>query len=298
MPENLYLNPAEVLHGAWDIHVHASPSLFPRWGDAEELTKVCFDNGMAGVVLKAHHGDTVSLAYVLNKKKGLHVFGGMVLNQFVGGLNPACVDSALQLGAKIIWLPTIHAKNHRVQCGCTGGFSFQKSQADSRHAREIEISDKNGNLKTSVKEILSILNKSGVVLGTGHISKKEIFLLHDFIKTQGHEIPLLINHVFFTAPGFEVHELERLQNHNTWFELSHLTYSNVTKAATYHKAATALLQYPHYNWILVSDSGQKTNLKAPEALMEFYSRLHEIGIKKSHLVQYAQHNPNRLINRG
>ena len=39
-------------------------------------------------------------------------FGGIVLNNSVGGLNCNAIDAAIAMGAKIVWMPTVSAKNH------------------------------------------------------------------------------------------------------------------------------------------------------------------------------------------
>ena len=43
----------------------------------------------------------------------VHVYGGLVLNDTVGGLNTAAVRLAVSMGAKEIWMPTRSAENHR-----------------------------------------------------------------------------------------------------------------------------------------------------------------------------------------
>lgn len=291
MSENL----ENLLKGAYDLHVHAAPSIFPRWGDAEELVQVCDQHGMAGVVLKAHHGDTTTLARILDKHAVCSVYGGVVLNQFVGGLNPACVDAAIQLGAKIVWLPTLHAKTHRIKLGSLGGFHFQKSGLDPGLSQEITLLDGSGNLLDPMKKILDLLSGTGVVLATGHVGKDEIFALHGYIGEQKLDINLLVNHVFFTAPGLEVEDLVHLHNARTWFEVSHLTYTEITKAAPYEKVVDALKKHPDFNWIMVSDSGQKANLKCPDALVEFASQLRQRGVTKNNLTQYLKDNPRVLL---
>ena len=50
------------LHGAVDVHVHASPSIFPRLYDAEKLVAEAQATGMRGLLLKAHEGSTAELA--------------------------------------------------------------------------------------------------------------------------------------------------------------------------------------------------------------------------------------------
>ena len=101
------------LEGAIDLHVHCGPSFFTRWGDGLDLTRVCEQAGMAGVLLKAHEGSTVAQSAVLDRlSPPLMVSGGVVLNRYVGGINPAAAEAALRLGGRCIWFPTIDADAH------------------------------------------------------------------------------------------------------------------------------------------------------------------------------------------
>src|SRR5713101_5133560 len=82
--------------GAIDIHVHAGPELFTRLGDAFDIARRAQEAGMAGIVLKCHHESTVARAYFTRKViEGFDVWGGITLNQFVGGINPVAVAAAL-----------------------------------------------------------------------------------------------------------------------------------------------------------------------------------------------------------
>lgn len=68
---------------------------------------------MAGAVLKAHEASTVDRTTLIRlKEPDLLVYGGLVLNEFTGGLSPKAVDAAIRQGAKIIWMPTISANQH------------------------------------------------------------------------------------------------------------------------------------------------------------------------------------------
>jgi Family of unknown function (DUF6282) len=109
------------LDGAIDIHVHSSPEVFGRIGDAVEIARRCEAAGMRAVVFKAHHEGTTTRAYHANRElRNLTALGGLVLNDFVGGINPVAVKAALDQGAKIIWAPTMHSKHHEVTFGARG----------------------------------------------------------------------------------------------------------------------------------------------------------------------------------
>ena len=49
----------------------------------------------------------------------MQILGSVTLNDAVGGLNPFAVEAALDLGARVIWMPTISAQNHIVKHGGT-----------------------------------------------------------------------------------------------------------------------------------------------------------------------------------
>lgn len=62
---------------------------------------------MKAVVLKCHHGYTSDRAYFVRKAvPGIGVYGGVVLNNAVGGINPFVVEAAITYGTKIVWLPS------------------------------------------------------------------------------------------------------------------------------------------------------------------------------------------------
>ena len=115
------------LDGAMDLHVHCAPSFFPRWGDGLDVARACEQAGMAGVLLKAHEGSTVESAAVLDRLvPTLRVFGGVVLNRYVGGINPAAAEAALRLGGRCVWFPTLDADAHPRAFGSTGAFPVQR----------------------------------------------------------------------------------------------------------------------------------------------------------------------------
>ena len=77
-----------------------------------------FDSGMSSIVYKSHVTITSDRATIAESVvQGIHVYGGIVLNEAVGGFNPSAVEAALQLGAKVIWMPTFSAHNHIIKHG-------------------------------------------------------------------------------------------------------------------------------------------------------------------------------------
>src|SRR5262249_29416379 len=68
--------------------------------------------GHRAIVLKSHDSPTASLAWAVQRDVGdaIAVFGGICCDREVGGMNPAAVEVALELGARIVWLPTLSSR--------------------------------------------------------------------------------------------------------------------------------------------------------------------------------------------
>src|SRR6185312_13760933 len=96
-----------LLQGSIDLHIHPSPSLFPRRLDAVDAAQQAAQAGMRAIVIKSHHHTTAPELVPLKthdlKNVPVQVFGGVALNSYVGGLNPYIVDMTLRLGGKIVW---------------------------------------------------------------------------------------------------------------------------------------------------------------------------------------------------
>ena len=147
------------LEGAIDIHVHSSPEVFGRIGDAIEIAKRCEAAGMRAVVFKAHHEGTTTRAYHANRElRNLTALGGLVLNDFVGGINPVAVKAALDQGAKIIWAPTMHSKHHEETFGGRGTYGIKRQTDEGTIQRPgIEVLDARGQLSPALVQVLELI---------------------------------------------------------------------------------------------------------------------------------------------
>lgn len=275
------------LKGVYDIHIHASPSIFERWGNAEQTAEICQAAGMSGIAFKAHHGSTVELANHLNAKFRLDILGGVVLNYFVGGLNPYAVDACCALGGKFVWLPTIHAAAHEP----LGRFVFQDPKTDIIPKKGIQIANEKG-LVRSMYEILEILHNKQVVLATGHVAANEIKELLRVINKQAYNVRVLINHVFFFSPVLDEADINALKNETVWFEVSHFTQK--VDAAPIQRMAQIINNHPDAKWLVVSDSGQKNNI-APHALKDFRNLLLRQGVSRRMLYKMMVTSPQALL---
>ena len=112
------------MKGVIDMHVHTNPDLRLRAYDDFELCDAAVRVGARAIVIKTHMGDTSCRAALVNHynrivhgENDFTMFGSITLNRCVGGINPAAVENALKMGAKVVWLPTSSARNHLEKLG-------------------------------------------------------------------------------------------------------------------------------------------------------------------------------------
>src|SRR5215216_3736849 len=102
--------------GVIDMHVHSHPDVFGRSMDDIDVATLAKAKGMRGIVLKNHVVTTADRAALAMKVvPGIEVWGGIVLNNAVGGINPAAVEWMHRMSGgrgKVVWLPTFDSDKH------------------------------------------------------------------------------------------------------------------------------------------------------------------------------------------
>jgi Family of unknown function (DUF6282) len=161
----------ELLEGAFDLHVHTAPDCQERKQSADEYVQDLLRHRMGGALLKDHTTTTADRAQILRERyPQLGLFGAVVLNYPVGGLNPVAVEAALRMGAKFIFMPTYSsALNVRL-------FGFAHPILPypfPRHAEGISLLDQKGHLRWEVVEICELIAGFDACLATGHVSPEE-----------------------------------------------------------------------------------------------------------------------------
>src|SRR5258708_11536216 len=102
----------DLVHGAYDLHVHTGPDLLPRSASDLDLAYRFRERGLAGFVIKSHYVPSAPrAALVRSLVPEVHVLGAITLNAAVGGMNTLAVEIAAPEGARIVWMPTLHWAN-------------------------------------------------------------------------------------------------------------------------------------------------------------------------------------------
>lgn len=293
MPQRTYGGPLIDISGAVDLHCHPYPDLFPRLADDFDIVRAARDAGMKAIVLKCHHENTVSRAYLVQRVvPDIRVYGGIVLNSYVGGINPAAVEASLRLGGKEVWMPTVDAGYHAEVHGGTGGYD---SQGGGRQQAEgIWVADKEGRLTPEIKEVLELVAQYGAILGTCHLSPREIVALVKEARSVGVE-KIVVTHPYFKVPNFDLDTLEEVARLGAMPEFGYCTVSPAWQYAAVEKIVHSIERIGASRCLLVSDTGQRHNPIPSEALRVFAQTIFEKGIPQADVEQMIGANPADLL---
>jgi hypothetical protein len=286
------------MRGAVDIHVHSEPDVFPRIGDDVMVCSHAAELGLRAIVLKCHSERTTSRAYLTNQLvPGIQVLGGIVLNRAVGGINPAAVESALELGAKQVWMPTVDAANHAAAFGSTGAYDKQRSTLARAGDVGIRIIDEAGALLPEVYEVLDLIAARNVILGTCHLSREEIHTLVPAAFERGVQ-KVLITHPYFKVPGFEPEDVKAFTDQGAYAEFGYCTVSPMWGHAPLSRVVETIKQIGPERAVLMSDAGQRHNPMPAESLRVFAQSVHESGISEAGIERMIKQNPWDLLDLG
>ncbi|MEM3697672.1 MAG: DUF6282 family protein [Candidatus Micrarchaeia archaeon] len=284
----------QLLQGAIDLHIHASPNVMKTKVDAIEAAVMARDAGMKAIVIKDNWFTSAGTAYLVNRiVSGVDVFGGIVLNFGVGGLNPDAVDTALKYGkgAKIIWMPTSSSMNHLTFFGKKGGLSIFK----------------NGKITTEVRKILDMIAENNLVLATGHLSVKEQKTLVKAAVERGVK-KILINHPELELIGMPISVQKELAALGAFMEYC---FVNCTPGITLpikayggvrfnyvepSKIAKMIREIGAEHCIMSTDLGSLRTSPTPvDGMKMFICAMLELGISESEIEHMTKINPSILL---
>ena len=290
---------ARLMQHSIDLHVHPSPSLFPRRIDAVEAAQQAANAGMRAIVIKSHHHSTAPELLPLKAHSlsqiPVQVFGGVVLNSYVGGLNPYIVDMTLRMGGKIVWFPTISSENHIKHHQAQPHMKFPSQVGRELPDIVVKVLDARGELLPEARQILELIADADAILSSGHVSVPEALALLRVAKEVGVR-RMLINHPDFVIDASEadVQEFVRL---GAYIEHSMCMYH---PESTFHLWNFDRLK----RWIelvgpertlLGSDLGQKNNPLPVEGLRYTIAKLLDIGIKEKEIEFMIRKNSETLL---
>jgi hypothetical protein len=285
---------SDLLAGAVDLHVHPSPSPYPRRVDPIGAAEVAAAAGMRAIVLKSHHNDTAVIVDAL-RERGLgeieiEVFGGVVLNSQVGGINPHAVSLSLAMGGRVVWLPTISSPAHIASSG-----HFPTATVQLLDEQPIDVWGPDGRLLPELATIFELIAGADAVLASGHLPPGSIVACFEAAREAGVR-RLLVNHPNFIVE-LSSEEAKRLAALGAYFEHEVSMYDERSRFRSFELSALE-------EWIdlagaertiLASDLGQADNPLPPDSLERVGLELAENEVGEPVVRDLLATNPARLL---
>ncbi len=271
-----------------DLHVHAAPDVTERRADDRQTVAAYAAAGFHGCVLKGHYESTVGRAVAAGRGQSPRVYGGVALNQHVGGVNPTAVAACLNAGGRVVWMPTAdahtqHAANLPRLC-CS---------VPELPTRTYAIPPVDWSVAEDVRTVCRLVAETDAVLATGHISAPEVRWLMEAARQNGVR-RLLLTHPSYTVPAMGAAEAAEFAEAGgiveiTTFQLLHQPGCTPRGLAAFAEAVGL------ERVVLSSDAGQPNSPEPPEALSMLVDVLARQGLDRGRLLACAGDLPASLV---
>ena len=280
--------------GVIDMHVHSHPDVFGRNMDDIDVATLAKSRGLRGILLKNHISETASrAALVMKVVPGIEVFGGIVLNNAVGGINPDAVEWMHRIygnRGKVVWLPTFEADKH-------------VKTLSKPDAVGLTVAP-NGQVSPEMEAILKIIARENLVLATGHVHPEEIIA----VVKKGRELGvknIIITHALTNVPGLSMAQAKQVAEMGAVIEICFLQFlagPNAPLAFLTHwtqvnakHVAEALKEVGADHVLISTDLGQSGNMVHPDGVEAAIAAMKKEGISEADIDTMMRKNPARLL---
>jgi hypothetical protein len=280
--------------GVIDMHTHSHPDVFGRNIDDVDLARIAKARGMRGVVLKNHISETASRAALAMKQvPGIEVFGGIVLNKAVGGINPDAVEWMHRVHGsrgRVVWLPTFESDKHVK--------TFGKPDAKGL------VVAPGGKVLPEMEAILKIIARENLLLATGHVHPEEVLA----VVKRGKELGvknMIVTHGLTNVPGLSMAQAKEVVSMGAVIEVCFLQFQagpNAPLAFLTHwtqinakHVAQAIKEFGAQGLVISSDLGQSANMVHPDGIEVAIGAMKREGISDADIDTMMRKNPARLL---
>jgi len=283
-----------LLDGVIDFHCHSGPDVLGRLINDFELVRQAKAAGMRAIVLKNHYTMTADRAQLaMQEIGGIQVYGGIVLNRSVGGLNLEAVSKMIQMDGrrgKVVWLPT---------------YDSEAQVKSGKDARPFVAVVRDGKPVPELAEIFKLIADHDLILETGHSAAAESVILVDAAKKAGIKRIVVTHALSVPGGGATDEQLKQMSDMGAIMELTWLaqlpgaqtpvvpgaTLPRVTLAA--YARVIQLIGAQHF--LISSDMGQMANPPHVKAMRSFILGLNELGLSDEQIDLVARKNPAKLL---
>ena len=267
------------LEGVVDLHFHTGPDSRPRSVDDIEASRLAAEAGMRAILLKNHFTMTADRAAIaMGQVDGLEIFGGLVLNRAVGGINPEAVRQMATFSGgrgKVVWLPTFDSE-----------YAATSSGSDGPYVSILE----DGEPLPAVLEVFELLAEHDLTLAMGHSAPGEVLRLLPEARRLG--VPrVLVTHVF--SQGATREQMRQMAEEDAIMEIDWLAvYSG---GRTIEDYVAAIRDLGAEAFFMSSDLGQEGNPVHANGLRAYVRAMLEAGITEEEIDTMIRRNPARLL---
>src|SRR6185503_7859767 len=280
--------------GVIDMHVHSHPDVFGRNMDDIDIAQLAKARGMRGILLKNHISETASrAALVVKVVPGIEVFGGVVLNKAVGGINPDAVEWMHRVyggRGKVVWLPTFESDKHVKTFG--------------KPTDKGIVVAPNGQVTPEMEAILKIIARENLLLATGHVHPEEVIA----VVRRGRELGvknMLVTHALTNVPGLTMAQAKQVADMGAVIEVCYLQFlagPNAPLPFLTHwtqvnakNVSQAVKEFGAKGLVVSSDLGQSSNMVHPDGIEAAIGAMKREGISDADIDTMMRKNPARLL---
>jgi len=282
----------KLLEGSIDVHIHSAPDIFPRILNDVELALMAKQEGMRAILVKSHVLITADRAEIASQQADFPVFGAVALNLPVGGLNLEAVEVALKLGAKEVWMPTIHASHYVAQKDHVPTLA----KAVKADVKGLYLLNPDGSLREELYPILKKIAEYNVALGTGHITKQEALAVVKEAARIGVK-KIIVTHPLATFVNYSMDDMKEALNLGATF-IEHC-FNDVTRQVafpiTQKTISDAIRAIGAKYTIMSTDSGQWLNPVPVQQMGIYIKDMLDLGISDEDVRMMVATNPARML---
>ena len=289
-----------LLNGAVDLHCHSGPSVMPRSIDHIEVAQEASKVGMKALLFKDHYYSATPVTELLmNHFSHLEVqlLSGVPLNNTTGGINRYTVDHGINLGAKLVWMPTFSAENHINAHNKDKDFEqkFPTTKETMLAPTPLRVTDHDGVLVDEVKFILDLIAENDLVLSSGHLHISEIWPLFDEARKRGVN-RLLCNHPTYIV-GASLADISELVARGAYREHSMCMFVQRSKYKFYEpEELDGMIRAAGIDkTILGSDLGQVGNPSPVDGFRAVINMCLDMGYSEEDIHKLVSKNASNLM---
>ena len=280
--------------GMIDMHVHSHPDVFGRSMDDIDVATLAKQRGMRGILLKNHVTTTADrAALVMRVVPGIEVWGGIVLNNAVGGINPNAVEWMHRMygsRGKVVWLPTFESDKHI-------------KTLVNKDGKGIVVAP-GGVVTPEMEAVLKIIARENLLLATGHVHPEEVIA----VTKRGKELGvknIIVTHGLTNIPGLSMDQAKQVVAMGAVIEICYLQFMTGPDAqyawmkhwnqVAATQVVMAVKEVGADHLVLSTDLGQQGMMNPPDGIENAIGALKAAGISQEDLDKMMKRNPARLL---